>query len=153
MNKRVLIIAGVAVALLIQIGLAVFFWTRPAADAEVAEAGDGASATGSQKAIYHNLRPPFVVTLPYGNRQFMMQADLAVMAHQQGAIEAVIRHGPLIRAEVISHLTDLDPERVQDKDGKQQILDGLTGVINGVLDSEAEGVAVDTVLFNNLVMQ
>jgi len=151
MNKRVLIIAGVAVALLIQIGLAVLFWTRPAPQPEVAEAEQGASA--SEKAIYHNLRPPFVVTLPYGNRQFMMQADLAVMAHQQRAVEAVIRHGPLIRAEVISYLTDLDPERVQDKDGKQQILDGLTGVINGVLDSEAEGVAVDTVLFNNLVMQ
>ena len=83
----------------------------------------------------------------------MMQADLAVVAHQQAAIEAVIRHGPLIRARVITYLTDLDPERVQDKDGKQGILDGLTGVINDVLKTESAGVAVDTVLFNNLVMQ
>lgn len=153
MNKRVLIAAGVAAALAIQIALAVFFWSSAEPEPDAAVTAEGEAAGTSQKAIYHNLRPPFVVTLPYGNRQFMLQADLAVMAHDPGAIEAVIRHGPLIRAEVISHLTDLDPEKVQDKDGKQALLDGLTDVINGVLERESEGSAVDSVLFNNLVMQ
>jgi flagellar basal body-associated protein FliL len=153
MNKRILIIGGVVLALLVQIGLAWFFWSTSEPAPEVADADGAAPGAPAEKAIYHNLRPPFVVTLPYGERQFMMQADLAVVAHQQAAVEAVIRHGPLIRARVITYLTDLDPERVQDKDGKQGILDGLTGVINDVLEGESEGVAVDSVLFNNLVMQ
>ena len=152
MNKRMLVAIAVALALGIQVALAVFFWTRSDAESEVAEA-EGAAAGTSQKALYHNLRPPFVVTLPYGNRQFMLQADLAVMAHEQAAIEAVIRHGPLIRAEIITYLTDLDPEQVRSKDGKQEILDGLTGLINGALRRESADAGVDTVLFNNLVMQ
>jgi flagellar basal body-associated protein FliL len=152
MNKKLLVAIGVAVALVVQIGLALFFWTRDEAP-EVADADAAGSARAGQKALYHNLRPPFVVTLPYGNRQFMLQADLSVMAHEQAAIEAIIRHGPLIRAEIITYLTDLDPERVRGKDGKQEVLDGLTALINRALTGESEQAAVDTVLFNNLGMQ
>lgn len=152
MNKRVLIAAGVAVALGIQIALALFFWTRGDSEADATASAEGVDNV-SQKALYHNLRPPFVVTLPYGNRQFMLQADLAVMAHDPAAIDAVIRHGPLIRAEVIGFLTDLDPQQIQSKDGKQDMLDGLTALINGALQGQSTGATVDTVLFNNLVMQ
>lgn len=153
MNKRMLVIIGVVAALGIQVALAAFFWSREEDPAEVADGEGGAAAKAQKKALYHNLRPPFVVTLPFGERQFMLQADLAVMAHDPGAIEAVIRHGPLIRAEIITYLTDLDPERVRSKDGKQEMLDGLTGLVNGALKGESEEAAVDTVLFNNLVMQ
>lgn len=150
MNKKVLIIAGVALALGVQIALALFFWTRDEPDAA---AVDTDTEAGPAKALYHNLRPPFVVTLPYGERQFMLQADLAIMAHEPGAIDAVISHAPLIRAEVIGYLTDLDPELVQSRDGKQRILDGLTETINRSLEGEAAGGGIDSVLFNNLVMQ
>jgi len=151
MNKRVMIAGGVAAALAIQIALAVFYMSG---DSEEVAATDGSEQPAdATQTLYHNLRPPFVVTLPYGNRQFMLQADLAVMAHEPAAIDAVIRHAPLIRAEVISYLTDLDPEQVRSRDGKQMILDGLADLINDALRSESEGVAIETVLFNNLVMQ
>ncbi len=153
MNKKVLIIAGVAAALVIQIGLALFFWSQDDPAPELAGDDSAAAAEASAKALYHNLRPPFVVTLPYGERQFMLQADLAIMAHEPKAIDAVISHAPLIRARVISYLTDLDPEVVQSKDGKQHILDGLTDLINGALAAESAGAGIDSVLFNNLVMQ
>lgn len=152
MNKRVLIAIAVAAALAIQAALALYFLSREDADADVAAADSDAQAASS-KALYHNLRPPFVVTLPYGNRQFMLQADLAVMASEPAAIDAVIRHAPLIRAEVIGYLTDLDPELVRSRDGKDAMLEGLTELINGALRSESEGVNIESVLFNNLVMQ
>jgi flagellar basal body-associated protein FliL len=152
MNKRVLIATGVAAALAIQAALALYFLSRDDADADVAAADNEAKA-GSNRVLYHNLRPPFVVTLPYGNRQFMLQADLAVMASEPAAIDAVIRHAPLIRAEVIGYLTDLDPEQVRSRDGKDAMLEGLTELINGALRSESEGVNIESVLFNNLVMQ
>lgn len=152
MNKRMLIIVGVVAALSIQIALALFFFMREEPAPEVA-GEETAETAAERKALYHNLRPPFVVTLPYGERQFMLQADLAIMAHEPNAIDAVINHGPLIRARIISYLTDLDPEAVQSKDGKQQMLDGLTELINSALADESEGAGVDSVLFNNLVMQ
>lgn len=151
MNKRVMIAGGVAAALAIQIALAVFYLSRD--DGDVAETEGDEQPTDTAQTLYHNLRPPFVVTLPYGNRQFMLQADLAVMAHEPAAIDAVIRHAPLIRAEIIGYLTDLDPEQVRSRDGKQVILDGLADLINDALRSESEGVVIDSVLFNNLVMQ
>lgn len=150
MNKRILIAAAVVVVLGIQIALAAFFWSTARVSDETA--AEPAAAT-EKKALYHSLRPPFVVTLPYGQRQFMLQADLAVMAHEPGAIEAVIRHAPLLRAEIIDYFTDLEPERIQSRDGKQEILDGLEQLINGALKREAESAAIDAVLFNNLVMQ
>lgn len=152
MNRRVLIGSGVAAALAIQAALALYFLSRDDVDADAAAAsGEGKAAFN--KALYHNLRPPFVVTLPYGNRQFMLQADLAVMASEPAAIDAVIRHAPLIRAEVIGYLTDLDPEQVRSRDGKDAMLEGLTELINGALRRESEGVNIESVLFNNLVMQ
>lgn len=151
MNKRVMIAGGVAAALAIQIALAVFYMSGDGSDVAEAEGDD--QPEDAAQTLYHNLRPPFVVTLPYGNRQFMLQADLAVMAQEPAAIDAVIRHAPLIRAEVIGYLTDLDPQEVRSRDGKQIILDGLADLINDALRSESEGVAIEAVLFNNLVMQ
>lgn len=151
MNKRVMIAGGVAAALAIQVALAVFYMSSDSS--EVAGAGGEDQSADTSQTLYHNLRPPFVVTLPYGNRQFMLQADLAVMAQEPAAIDAVIRHAPLIRAEVIGYLTDLDPQEVRSRDGKQTILDGLADLINDALRSESEGVAIEAVLFNNLVMQ
>lgn len=148
MKKGVLIGGGVAVALIVQIALALFFFSGGDAEPEPAD-----TVAEPSRAIYHNLRPPFVVTLPSGDRHYMMQADLAVMAYDRSAIEGVIRHAPLIRAEVITFLTDLDPEAVQEKDGKQEMLDALAGVINGALEREREQASIDSVLFNNLVMQ
>ncbi len=147
MNKRLIFAAAIALALAVQIALLAVFW--PGGDDEP----DAVAEPAAERAIYYSLRPPFVVTLPYGDRQFMLQADLAVMAHQRPAIEAVMRHGPLIRAEVIDYLTDLDPHDIQAPEGKAQILEGLTALINAALEREAEAETIDSVLFNNLVMQ
>ncbi len=147
MNKRLIFAAAIALALAVQVALLAVFW--PGDDDDPEEVAEPAPA----RAIYYSLRPPFVVTLPYGDRQFMLQADLAVMAHRRSAIEAVMRHGPLIRAEVIDYLTDLDPHDLQAQEGKAQILDGLTALINAALEREAEAETIDSVLFNNLVMQ
>lgn len=148
MNKGVLIAIAVAVALAVQIALAVFFWSSGDDDADPAE-----EMAAPTKALYHNLRPPFVVTLPYGGRHYMLQADLALMAHDPGAIEAALRHAPLVRAEVVSFLTDLDPQQVRSKEGKRELLEALRDLINATLKRERETAAIDSVLFNNLVMQ
>ncbi|MFW6094005.1 MAG: flagellar basal body-associated FliL family protein [Pseudomonadota bacterium] len=150
MNRRTIFGLAVTLALSVQVALVAVYWLGDDGEAEQEEQ---AQAPENDRALYHSLRPPFVVTLPYGERQFMLQANLAVMAHDPAAIDAVIRHSPLIRAEVIDYLTDLDPRDIQAKEGKQALLDGLTELINGALEREADGAAIDAVLFNNLVMQ
>ena len=51
MNKRILIIGGVVLALLVQIGLAWFFWSTSEPAPETADAEAGAAGTRSGKGV------------------------------------------------------------------------------------------------------
>jgi len=105
------------------------------------------------KAQYFNLRPPVVVNLLAGSRQRMLQADLVLVARNEEAIAAVMRHEPMLRSRIISFFSDLETQYIQTPTGKLEILDGLTDTINDGLKSVSEPVRIERVLFNNLVMQ
>jgi len=105
------------------------------------------------KAQYFNLRPPVVVNLLAGSRQRMLQADLVLVARNEDAIAAVMRHEPMLRSRIINFFSDLETQYIQTPTGKLEILDGLTETINDGLQSVAEPARIEGVLFNNLVMQ
>ena len=148
MSKGIIIAAAVALIVGISIGAALFLLTgsEPEAEAVVEE-------EVAPKAQYFNLRPAVVVNVLSGPKPRMLQADLVLVARQAGAIEAVMRHEPMLRSRVISYFSDLDTAYVQTPEGKLEILAALTELINSGLAEVQESTAIEGVLFNNLVMQ
>lgn len=106
-----------------------------------------------QAAIYHNLRPPFIVNFVAGNKPRYLQAELTVMSRDPKVVEAVIQHSPLVRSRIIDLFADQDYLALQTPEGKEALREELKTQINEVLVAEGAEGGVEEVLITNFVMQ
>jgi flagellar FliL protein len=118
-----------------------------------AESVEAAPQKAPTTAIYHNLRPAFVVNYQTGNKPRYLQADLTVMARDPAVVEALINHTPLVRSRILAYLADLDFYELQSQEGKQAMREGLVDLLNRILREEAQIDGIQSVLLNNFVMQ
>ncbi len=150
-SKKTIIVFAAVVLLAIagSIGGTLYFM---AGDTE-ADPAEAEPAEAPTTAIYHNLRPAFVVNFQTGNKPRYLQADLTVMARDPAVVEALINHSPLVRSRVLEYLADLDFYELQSHDGKQAMREGLLELMNSILREEAQTDGIQAVLLNNFVMQ
>ena len=104
-------------------------------------------------AIYHNMRPPYVINYLTGTKPRYLQAEFTVMARDEGAIEAVILHMPLIRSQIVSYLTEQNFLELQTHEGKESVRVGMVELINQILGSYDVNHGVESVLITNFVLQ
>jgi flagellar FliL protein len=140
-----------AAAVLVAVGASVggtLYFVGAGAD-ESAEPAAPAPVT----AVYHNLRPAFIVNYVTGGKPRYLQADLTVMARDPEAVKTLVNHMPLVRSRILGYLTDLDFYELQTSEGKQAMRDGLRQLIDEVLQQQAGVGGIESVLLNNFVMQ
>ena len=104
-------------------------------------------------AIYHNMRPPYVINYLTGAKPRYLQAEFTIMARDEAAIEAVILHMPLIRSQVVSFLTEQSFIELQTQEGKESVRLGMVDLINQLLESQNVSQGIESVLFTNFVLQ
>ena len=152
MNKKLMLVILIVVIFgVVAGGTVILFYPNAEADGELVE--DGATPVASAKAVYYTLRKPFIVNSTKGNRSRYLQLDLVVMARNNLTIESLMLHTPRIRGQIINLLVDEDFLVLSTHDGKEELREELKNLINGILQEEsAEGI-VESVLFNNFVMQ
>jgi len=149
-NKNVIIFAGVVViAIAASVGGTLFFIGGSEPETPVAE--DTAPATVT--AIYHSLRPAFIVNYVTAGKSRYLQTELTVMARDPAVIDAVITHTPLVRSRILSFLTDQEYLELQSHEGKEGLRAGLKALVDSIIEQEAQVSGVETVLLTNFVMQ
>lgn len=152
-GKKNLILFSVALVVAIgaSVGGTMFFLggkEEPAATA--------VTATISNKpktAIYHNMRPPYVINYLTGAKPRYLQAEFTVMARDEDTIEAIILHMPLIRSEIVGFLTDQNFLELQTHEGKESVRLGMADLINRILATYEVKHGVESVLITNFVLQ
>lgn len=115
-----------------------------------AQAADQAAEPTPAPALYSELRPAFVVNLP-GNRFLQLEIDL--MARDGAVIEAVKRHNPAIRNDVLLLLGSQNPAELQSLDGKLALQQAVLDAINAILAAREKALAVEEIYFSSFVMQ
>ncbi len=119
------------------------------------EEGEAAVAQSSGPPIYQSLHPPLVVNFQSesGNSHFM-QITMEVMSRDQGAINAVREHTPVIRNSLILLYGNAVYEAVTTREGKEQMLaDGLAEILRILDEQDGDGEAVEALYFTALVIQ
>ncbi len=104
-------------------------------------------------AIYHNMRPPYVINYLTGAKPRYLQAEFSIMARDEAVIEAVILHMPLIRSELVSFLTEQNFVELQTQEGKESVRQGIVDLINNTLSSHDEPPGIEAALITNFVLQ
>jgi flagellar FliL protein len=105
------------------------------------------------QAVYHTLRPAFVVNYVLAAKPRYLQTELTIMSRDPEVIEAVITHTPLLRSRILGYLTDYDFLSLQTHDGKLALSEGIRTLLNDELRAVARTEGIESVLFNNFVLQ
>ncbi|MET1078183.1 MAG: flagellar basal body-associated protein FliL [Pseudomonas sp.] len=151
----------VVVALLVVVGLSIGgTWfllnkgdAKHADKDEKAEAAEAVAPVGKQAAIYEPLTPAFVVNFNYQGRQRYMQVSIALMARDQAALDGLKVHMPLLRNRLVMLLSSQDFEALITPVGKEMLRQQATAAVQELAQKETGKLAVEQVLFTNLVLQ
>lgn len=108
---------------------------------------------GPAPAIYHQMRPAFIVNYVTTSKPRYLQAEIAVMSRAPATIEAVIDHMPLVRSTVLEVLNNAEFESLRTHQGKESLLEELTLALNERLSEEFGQSQIESVLFSNFVLQ
>ena len=119
--------------------------------AEVAEVEE--EVVPQEQAVYLELEPPFVISLPARGRQRFLQANITVMSRDREAILNVERHMPAIRHHLSNILSAQSLESIQSEGGIELVRAEATEQINRLLMDDLESATIDEVLFTSFVMQ
>lgn len=141
-----------AVVLLVAVGASVggtMFFLGGDESAEVADTEIDKPKT----AIYHNMRPPYIINYLTGAKPRYLQAEFSIMARDEKVIEAVILHMPLIRSSIVNFLTEQSFVELQTQEGKEAVRQGIVELINDQLTQHNEAPGVESALITNFVLQ
>jgi len=155
MMKKIAL-GGVAVVLLavgVFAGPAVMNMISPP-DAEEDVAAEEEQSAGAGPPIYSSLHPPLVVNFKdaSGDPHFM-QITMEVMARDQGVINAVREHTPVIRNNLILLFGDADYDAVTTLAGKEKMLEDALQEIRHVMQEQIGEEGVEAVYFTSLIIQ
>jgi flagellar FliL protein len=160
-GKMKLIILVVA-ALLLAVGLSIggtwlFLGKDSAPDAAKAQAAAEPSADSgapvNHTAIYEELMPAFVVNFTYKGRPRYMQVSVALMTRDQAALDALKVHMPVLRNRLVMLFSNQDFEALITPVGKEMLRQQATASVQELAQKETGKLAVEQVLFTNLVLQ
>ncbi len=164
-KKKLVMIAGGVVLLAIIAGAGLYFSgffeddkktvdveSQSSASDDSAEASADDDAGEAKVNIYEALTPPFMVNFSNGDIKVMKLA-ISLMAEDEQAIDAVKKHNPVIRNNILMLLSAQDPESLKTTEGKNQLQAEIKEAVNKVLTERKVSPKVKEIFFTDLVMQ
>lgn len=149
-KKKIIIIAVVA---LLAIGGGAAFML---AGGEQAVAADGEAAAEVEKAeaIYIPLDPAFVVNFQdKNNRTKFLKAELNVVTHEEDVPDAIAKHMPAIRNNLILLFSRQLYEELMPHEGKETLRAEALAEVQSVLKAQTGSDGVEDLFFTSFVMQ
>jgi len=153
-SKKLIIILIAIIALLIAGGVAGYFMLKGDAAAQAAEAGEPAAQQEVKKELYYfTMSKPFIVDFPKGSAARLVQITVALQVEGEEPIEALKKHEPMIRNNLLMLINSQDPGALQNREGKEQLRQVMLKEVNAVLKKMADDEQVQEVFFTAFVMQ
>ncbi len=107
----------------------------------------------AQPAVYLSLEPPFVVNAEGQGSTHYLQVSMDVMARDPAVIEAVKKHMPVIRNNLIMLLSSQNQTVVATREGKEKLRADALAEIQKVLKEQTGEPGIEAVYFTIFVMQ
>lgn len=143
----------VVLALLLAIGLSIgatwFFMHSSQSKPEPAAAVSNAKAP----AIFEPMAPAFVVNFNQNGRQRYMQVSITLLARNQGDLDALKVHMPVIRNNLVMLFSGQTFDSLATPIGQEMLRQKATASVQEVAQKEVGKVVVEQLLFTNFVLQ
>ena len=148
---KTIIIIVLGVCLAVGLSVAATLWFLGASGNDGADSDDGKKADVHKPASYFELEEPLTVSV-VADRQRYLQAHVAFAMREHDVSAGLERHLPTIRSRLRGLLQAKTFTQLQTREGKEELLKEMRGVVNNTLEAEGEH-SIERVLFTNFVMQ
>lgn len=153
-SKKLIIILIAIIVLLIAGGIVGFFMLKADTTAQAVEAGEPAAQQEVKKELlYYTMSKPFIVDFPQNSAARLVQVSIALQVEGEEPIEALKKHEPMIRNNLLMLINSQDPAELQNREGKEKLRQAMLEEVNAVLKKMADGEQVQEVFFTAFVMQ
>ena len=153
----ILIVVGLLLVIGLSVGGAMFFLhkgeKKDDAKTEEQAVAEAEAKPGKQVAIYEVLAPAFVVNFNYKGRQRYMQVSVALMGRNKAELDALHEHMPVLRNNLVMLFSGQDFEALSTPVGKEMLRQQTTASVQALAQKETGKLAVEQVLFTNIVLQ
>ena len=152
----ILIVVGLLLAIGLSVGATLFFLKgdkKEEAKSEEHAATEDAGKPVKKQAIYEVLAPAFVVNYNYKGRQRYMQVSVALMGRDKAELDALHEHMPVLRNRLVMLFSSQDFASLITPVGKEMLRQQATASVQALAQKETGKMAVEQVLFTNIVLQ
>jgi flagellar FliL protein len=109
---------------------------------------------GEVPMLYEELEPAFVVNFQPNPEARILQIGISVASEDQAAIDAVKKHTPMIRNNLLMLMSAEDPAQLKTAEGKEALRAKILEEINAIVKKQARKKdAIEEVYFTAFIMQ
>ncbi|WP_324831098.1 flagellar basal body-associated protein FliL [Pseudomonas saxonica] len=148
---KLIILIAVAVLLAMGASVGATWYFMKSADKDSATVAQASSA--KLPAIYEAMSPAFVVNFNANGRQRYMQVSMSLQARDQGDLNALKVHMPVIRNNLVMLFSGQSFDDLATPVGQEMLRQKATTSVQEVAQKELGKVVIDQVLFTNFVLQ
>lgn len=158
-KKKLLIIIAAAAVLLIGGGVAAYFLLaggdEPSADGTGAQTAKVAEAEPVDEgpAIYHEMKPTFVVNLPPGGPAKMLQISVQVLTYNADVDALLTTHDPMLRHHLANLFEAQQGADLLTLEGKQALQQAVHDLLSEQLKKLHQSGTIKGVYFSQFVLQ
>jgi len=157
-SKKIIIIAAAVVLLLAGGGAGYYFMAGdPAAEGEqveeVEEEVDEEEVEGANKEIYYDLSSALVVNLPKGSSASLIQVSVSVLVKGEDTIEALKKHEPMIRNNLLMAISAQGSDNLRTREGKEALREKMLKEISQIMERMTKKNKIINIFFTSFVMQ
>lgn len=119
-----------------------------------ASAESGSEDAQALPMLYYAMEPAFVVNFTSNPNARLLQIGLSVASKNQEVIEAVKKHSPMVRNNVLLVLSGQDPAALRTVEGKEALRAELLTEINKVVSRQTgRNEGAEDLFFTGFIMQ
>ncbi|HHE65322.1 MAG TPA: flagellar basal body protein FliL [Bacteroidetes bacterium] len=154
-SKKIIIIA--ALVLLLAGGGAGYFFmagdpTAPEEGEQIEEVVEE-EEEGANEEVYYELEKALIVNFPKGSGASLIQVSVSLLVKGQDTVEALKKHEPMIRNNLLMAISGQGAENLKTREGKEQLRTTMLDEITNVMEKMTGKNKVINLFFTTFVMQ
>jgi flagellar protein FliL len=122
-------------------------------DAKESEDEEESEDSVARDVIYYDISKPLVVDFPRGSSAHLIQISVSIMVDKQETSDALQKHDPMIRNNLLMLISKEGSESLSTQEGKEKLRASMLAEIEAVLKKMSINRRVKEVFFTAFVMQ
>ncbi len=156
-SKKIIIIAAV-ILLLVGGGAGYYFMAGDSEQTEgeqteESESNDEEGDQVSAEVFYFDLEKPLIVNFPKGSAARLIQVSVSLSVEGEEVLEALKKHQPMIRNNLLMKISAKGAEGLKGKEGKQALREDMLKEVSEIMEKMTGKNTVTNVFFTTFVMQ